>query len=176
MRVRMLHPGGHRDLTITVHDAHATVVDLARALAPGRRTDSLCVDGRRVPMGERLTRAGIADGALLSLDELTGADVGGRARDAGVVAEAVVVDGFDAGHRFALTAGIHVLGRAGVPALDTSTDAGTRLEVADPTVSRHHVRLVVDRGGRATVGTHLPPLHAKRARVGTHRDRECYGP
>ncbi|HEY4375927.1 MAG TPA: hypothetical protein VGM93_02170, partial [Acidimicrobiales bacterium] len=65
MYVRYHHGAHRREVELQVLDRHALVADLATALDPGTPGCALRVDGRVVPAGCLMSRAGIVPGSLI---------------------------------------------------------------------------------------------------------------
>lgn len=130
-----------RTVTLTVPDscapedrqAGAIAAILARTL--GVRGDTLSVRDRLLPSSTLLGHPPLVDGGSVRL--VTRDEWAPPQRSApSAASEVAVVSGPDAGHTRSLTAGAHTVGRAGAD-----------LTIADPTLSRLHLRLDVSSSG-----------------------------
>jgi S-DNA-T family DNA segregation ATPase FtsK/SpoIIIE len=139
------------ELDVRVNNPSATVDDLARALDP-RGAERTVLIGDHVADPEfELTEAGLHEGAIVRFGlprtgdrvpvppppVLTATSVPAR--------ELVVVNGLDAGRRFPLDPGTHVLGRA----------PGCDILLRDGTLSRRHAGVIVTADGDITVEDYL---------------------
>ncbi|HEY8543758.1 MAG TPA: FtsK/SpoIIIE domain-containing protein, partial [Acidimicrobiales bacterium] len=138
---------GRRDLDVRVNHPTATVADLAHALGhDGDAPAPLLIDGRPADADLGLREAGLHEGALVAP-----AGAARRAEDVGTGRptrtrreprwELVVVNGVDAGRRWPLAPGDHVLGR----------DAACDITLDHDAVSRRHAQVTLDADGRATL-------------------------
>ena len=150
------------DLDVRLRRPEVTVFDLATALHPTSSSapppPSLLVDGISAPGDLTLEEAGVHDGSIVS-------DPGHppalpRAVSGGLL-ELVVIAGVDAGKRFALDPGSHVIGRG--------EQCDVRL--TSPTVSRRQCCIDVDPSGAievhhlsGTVPTHVDGSQVEIAR------------
>lgn len=144
MRLRHVEGTRSSDVLVEVHHPDATVADLEEALAPDRPAGPLWVDGRRIRAATPLDRAGIVDGAVLSLDPPTDAD-------ATAVVVVRVTSGFDAGRCHALEPGRHLLGRTLDPTRHPPQAPEARVGIADPTVSLRHAMVDVAHDGSVVI-------------------------
>ena len=126
-----------RRMTIGTATPETTVFDAACAtglIKPGAAASIILIDGRPVPLKQRLVTSGILNGSRLELDHsVTG-------KPATLIA-AVWVAGVDAGGRVELPTGAHYIGR--------SSSAVVRCR--DRSLELHHALLAVDAGGHATL-------------------------
>lgn len=133
------------DVDVRVDSSVATVAELARALgAPAvgdvERDAGLTLDGLWAPGDLSLLEAGTHEGAEVHLERrgTTAASPGEATGPAHVGAvELCVLGGLDAGRRFPLGVGSHLVGRA----------AGASVTFAHATVSRQHCVIDVDPDG-----------------------------
>lgn len=140
---------GRHELDVRVNTPAATVGDLIRALDPVSHADlgrTLVVGGRAVGPDLELAEAGLHEGVVVRLGPPHAGPWDPSAAAPPVAPalaryELVVVNGLDAGRRFALAPGAVVIGRA----------PGNDIVLPDRAVSRHHARLELAPNGQATI-------------------------
>ena len=135
------------ELDVRVNTPSATVDDLARALDPRGAERTVVIGDHAADPDFELTEAGLHEGAIVRFGTPRAGD---RAPvpPAPVLTpgtlparELVVVNGLDAGRRFPLVPGTHVLGRA----------AGCDILLRDDTLSRRHAGVTVTPDGDITI-------------------------
>ncbi len=137
-----------RELEAVLHNPDALVADLVAALRlDGPDDRQLVVDGRVLPAGRRLDRAGITDGAVVRLSrsgercsDPHRVDQDAVCRIEGAIVAVEVIGGLDAGRRRLVGPGSWSVGRV-----------ATDVVVEDPTVSAIHVRCQVAGSGTVTL-------------------------
>lgn len=156
MQLTYADASGMRDLEVTAACPDATVGELAAALGalvPGApyATGDLYVDGRRYPAGILLREAGLVMGSRVAP---VGPAPAARSAPAPPAVVVRVVGGLPAGGSIPLPPGTAVVGRR----------ATAEVPLDDPSVSRDHCRLDVDRVGRLVL-----------ADLGSRNGTDCNG-
>ena len=149
LKLTLLRPSGAADDIVVTADAAASISDVAATIARLDPKSTGAVDPRRIltlratlpgqteplllPPDAPLGEAWIGSGATVSIADAGTYFVSAGAGKAPTVATLTVLSGPDAGKEFALTPGSSVLGR----------EAGCDIVLADPLVSKRHVRFEV---------------------------------
>lgn len=146
MQIVYIDGDSRRELDVRVNNPSATVGDLTHALDPTAGDRALLVGDRVADPDFELTEAGLHEGAEV---RFAPGPAGGRGPlslsplpDAAPSRlELVVVNGLDAGRRFALRPGTTIVGRA----------PGCEVVLPDGTLSRRHASLTLTAAGEVTI-------------------------
>jgi S-DNA-T family DNA segregation ATPase FtsK/SpoIIIE len=149
VQVVLVGRGGRRELDVRVNNPAATVADLVEALDPEPPSGSGAA-GRELVIGDQvadpdfeLGEAGLHEGAVIRLEEAGAPGAGPVAWPAPPAPERelAVVNGLNAGRRFALTPGTTDIGRSRT----------CKVALGDGTISKRHAILELDDDGGITV-------------------------
>lgn len=143
MKLVLVDHAGRHDIDARIDRTDATVADLARGLAvadPATPDEavSLAINGLVAQGDLALSEAGLHEGATVAA---VGTAPNVRAPIGTTSPELVVVAGLDAGARYPLKPGTHLVGRA----------RDCQLVLPSATVSRRHCRFDVDQAGGVTM-------------------------